>query len=190
MIKKLVLAVGILALTACSAPSDPQLVLQLDPQISIENNGQGTAISVQTQDLRSAQFLALVDTGREQKTPLHAKQSLRVTFEDALVQLLTEQDYLVSNSSTGTMRVDILDALLNVQHSVIKHEMVAKAHVQVVVESNKGKFVKRFTGNSSASGLGSASVDDMSAILSNLMSNVLSEISNDSELNTYIVENL
>ncbi|WP_087024314.1 YajG family lipoprotein [Thaumasiovibrio subtropicus] len=191
MIKKLVLTLGLAVLiTACSAPREPQLNLTLQPYSGASSMGQGTAISLETQDLRSAQFIALVDTGREQKQPVHAQQNLRVAFEQALTRQLTAQGYVVSDNSRGTMRVDILDTLLNVRHSVMKHEMEATANVQVVVESPRGKFVKRFTGRSSASGMTSASVEDMEVIVNDLLNNVLAEIGNDRELNVYILENL
>ncbi len=191
MIKKLLLTLGLAALvTACSAPQEPQLNLTFEPMIGSSSMGQGTAVSLESQDLRSAQFVALVDTGREQKQPIHAQQNLRVAFEEALTRQMTAQGYVVSDNSRGTMRVDILDVLLNVRHSVMKHEMSATANLQVVVESPRGKFVKRFSGKSSASGLSSASVEEMENIINDLMNNVLEEIGSDRELNVYILENL
>nr|WP_086939107.1 YajG family lipoprotein [Thaumasiovibrio occultus] len=188
--KKIVLAAGLALLTACASTTEQQLNLTLVPSTGSTSVGQGTALNLETQDLRSAQFVAVVDSGREQKQPLHAQQNLRVAFEEALTRQLTGQGYIVSQNSRGTMRVDILDTLLNVKHSVVKHEMEAKVNVQVVVESPRGKFVKRFEGNANTAGVSSASYEDMEALLNKLLNDVLASIANDRELNMYIVENL
>ncbi|ELR65199.1 Putative lipoprotein YajG precursor [Photobacterium marinum] len=188
--KKLLIAASVLALTACSAPSEPQLTINPQPVISAQPTAKGQALSIESRDLRTAQFIAVVDSGRQNVQPLHATQNLRVTLEEALSRQLRSQGYTLTESSQGTLRLDILEAIVNVKHSVMSHEMTTKLQLQLVVESPKGKFVKRYSGKSARNGAMSASVEDMEEAMNNLISAVLKDIYADPDLNTYMQENL
>ena len=188
--KKLLIAASVLALTACSAPSEPQLTIAPSPVIATQPTANGQAISLESRDLRTAQFVAVVDSGRENVQPLHATQNLRVVLEQALSSQLSSQGYNVTEESQGTLRLDILEAMVNVKHSVMSHELSSKLQLQLVVESPKGKFVKRYSGKSDRTGAMSASVEDMELALNNLITAVLKDIYADPELNSYMQENL
>ncbi|MGF1680496.1 YajG family lipoprotein [Photobacterium minamisatsumaniensis] len=188
--KKLLVAASVLALTACSAPSEPQLTIAPEPVIAAQPIANGQAISIDSRDLRTAQFIAVVDSGRQSVQPLHATQNLRVTLEEALSRQLSAQGYNVTEKSNGTLRLDILEAMVNVKHSVMSHDLSSKIQLQLVVESPKGKFVKRYSGKSERNGAMSASVKDMELAMNNLMTAVLKDIYADPELNAYMQENL
>ncbi|PSW19622.1 hypothetical protein C9I98_11980 [Photobacterium sanctipauli] len=188
--KKLLLAASVLALTACSAPSEPQLTISPEPVIAAQPVANGQPVSIDSRDLRTAQFVAVVDSGRQNVQPIHATQNLRVTLEDALTRQLSAQGYRVTEDSEGTLRLDILEAMVNVKHSVMSHDLNSKLQLQLVVETPKGKFVKRYSGKSERSGAMSASVEDMELAMNNLITAVLKDIYADPELNTYMQENL
>lgn len=188
--KKLLIAASVLALTACSAPSEPQLTIAPTPVIAAQPTTSGKSVSLESRDLRTAQFVAVVDSGHQNVQPLHATQNLRVTLEEALSRQLSSQGYAVTEDSKGTLRLDILEAMVNVKHSVMSHELSSKLQLQLVVESPKGKFVKRYSGKSERTGAMSASVEDMELSLNNLITAVLKDIHADPELNTYMQENL
>ena len=188
--KKFLIAASVLALTACSAPSEPQLTIAPSPVIAAQPTANGQALSLESRDLRTAQFIAVVDSGRENVQPLHATQNLRITLEEALSRQLRSQGYTVTEESQGTLRLDILEAMVNIKHSVMSHELSSKLQLQLVVESPKGKFVKRYSGKSDRTGAMSASVEDMEQALSDLITAVLKDIYADPELNTYMQENL
>ncbi|KMV31301.1 YajG family lipoprotein [Photobacterium swingsii] len=188
--KKFLLVASVLALSACSAPQAPQLTLAPTPVIATQASVNGTHVNLTSQDLRPAQFIAVVDTGRQNVEPIHASQNLRVTLEDALARQLTAQGYKLDKNSKGTLRLDILEAMVNVKHSVMSHELSTKLQLQLVVDSPKGKFVKRYAGKSDKTGAMSASTEDMELALNNLMTAVLNDIYADAELNNYMQENL
>lgn len=188
--KKLLVAASVLALTACSAPSEPQLTITPEPVISSQPTAHGQSLSLDSRDLRTAQFIAVVDSGRQNVQPLHATQNLRVTLEDALSRQLSAQGYKITENSKGTVRLDILEAMVNVQHSLMSHELISKLQLQLVVESPTGKFVKRYSGKSDRTGAMSASVDDMQQAMNNLITAVLKDIYADPDLNAYMQENL
>lgn len=188
--KKLFIAATVLALTACSAPSEPQLTIAPTPVIAKQPTASGQALSLESRDLRTAQFIAVVDSGRQNVQPLHATQNLRITLEEALSRQLRAQGYTLTQDSKGTLRLDILEAMVNIKHSVMSHELNSKLQLQLVVESPAGKFVKRYSGKSERSGTMSASVEDMEQAMNNLITAVLKDIYADPELNTYMQENL
>lgn len=188
--KKLLIAATVMALTACSAPSEPQLTLSPTPVIAQQPATSGKTLNLESRDLRTAQFVAVVDSGRQNVQPLHATQNLRITLEDALSRQLSSQGYSISQDGKGTMRLDILEAMVNVKHSVMSHELSSKLQLQLVVETPTGKFVKRYAGKSERNGAMSASVEDMELALNNLMTAVLKDIYADPELNSYLQEKL
>ncbi|MDV5171209.1 YajG family lipoprotein [Photobacterium rosenbergii] len=188
--KKLLVAASVLALTACSSPSEPQLSIHPEPVIASQPMVHGKSMNLDSRDLRTAQFIAVVDSGRENVQPLHSNENLRATLEDALLRQLTAQGYTITEDSEGTMRLDILEAMVNVKHSVVSHDLSSKLQLQLVVETPKGKFVKRYSGKSSRNGAMSASVEDMEQAMNNLITAVLKDIYADPELNAYMQENL
>ncbi|MGF1730348.1 hypothetical protein BIT28_18200 [Photobacterium proteolyticum] len=188
--KKLFVAATVLALTACTAPSEPQLTIAPTPVVSTQANAQGKSLSLESRDLRTAQFIAVVDSGRQNVQPLHATQNLRVTLEQALSRQLRSQGYAITQDSQGTMRLDILEAMINVKHSMMSHELNSKLQLQLVIESPTGKFVKRYSGKSERNGAMSASMGDMEEAMNSLITAVLKDIHSDPELNNYMQENL
>ena len=106
--KKLLVAASVLALTACSTPSEPQLSINPEPVIAAQPLIQGKSMNLDSRDLRTAQFIAVVDSGRENVQPLHTTENLRTTLEDALSRQLQAQGYTIAKDSNGTLRLDIL----------------------------------------------------------------------------------
>lgn len=190
MMKKALLAASVLVLAACSAPSEPQLNLAPQASTSSQMSVNGLALTLESRDLRTAQYVAVVDSGRQSVQPLHAKQNLRVTLEKAISTQLRSQGFNLTVDSESTLRLDILEAIVNVQHSIMSNEMNGKVQFQLVAETPKGKFVKRYTGKSKKTGSMSASATDMELVLNDLMTAVLADIAADEELLTYLKENV
>lgn len=188
--EKVFLAASVFALTACSTPSEPQLSLSPAPVIAAQPTANGQALHLESRDLRTAQFIAVVDSGRQNVQPLHTTQNLRITLENALSRQLQSQGYKLTEGTQDTMRLDILEAMVNVKHSIMSHDLSSKLQLQLVVETSKGKFVKRYSGKSERNGAMSASVEDMELSMNNLMTAVLKDIYADAELNKYLQENL
>ncbi|WP_434359200.1 YajG family lipoprotein [Parasalinivibrio latis] len=187
--KKLIITSALFLLAACSAPQQPTINLDLKPVTTSSVPGQGKAVSLTSRDLRTAQFIAVVDNGRQQVQPLQASQNLRVALEEVLSNQLRSQGFNVTAGAKGTVRLDILDALVKVEHSVFSHHVTSNVQIQIVAESPKGKFVKRYNGKSITEGAGSASVEDMEASINNLLNSVLKDVAADQELSLYMVQN-
>ncbi|PKF51812.1 YajG family lipoprotein [Enterovibrio nigricans] len=188
--KKLLLITGlVLGLSACSTPREPQLTIAPNPTISNVPIAQGKSLSVESRDLRTAQFVAVVDNGRKNVQPIQATSNVRVVLENALSRQLSSQGYKVGTDSPNKVRLDLLDALVKVEHSMLSHNMVTNVQIQLVAETDNTKFVKRYSGKATSEGASSVSVEEMEVALNSLLEAVLQDIAQDKQLNTFMNEN-
>ncbi|WED26035.1 YajG family lipoprotein [Vibrio sp. DW001] len=187
--KKLLIAASILLLAACSSsPKEPQV--NFIPQTTTSQNKtvDNLMFSLDSKDVRSAQYVALIDSGRNNIQPVHAKQNIRITLESALQDQLQSQGFRTSVNSENSVTLEIQQLLVNVQHSIMSNEMDAKITLQITAETPAGKLVKIFNGSASKTGTFSASDSQIEQIVNDVTSLVLAEIANDAELNNYMKE--
>ena len=187
--KKAIIAISALFLAACSAPSDPQLDIKPVASSNAHQIVENIKLTLDSSDLRTAQYVAVIDNGRQNVQPIHAKQNLRVTLEDALSTQLKNQGFIVTVDSDNTLRLDIIEALVSVQHSLMSNEMKTQVKLQITAETPRGKFVKTYNGVSEKSGSMSADNQDIEQVLNDLLNAVLDKIAVDEELQTYIKGN-
>ena len=187
--RKLALVASIALLSACSAPQKEQINFTPEAVHSKVKLVQGKTFSLSSQDIRSAQYVALVDSGRSNIEPIHSRQNVRIALENALAEQFKSQGFDLSVNSPNSVELDIQELLVNVKHSVMKNEMDGKVVLVVTVETPKGKLVKTYTGTSKKTGLMSASNSNIQEVLNDLIDHVLKDIANDKELQTYMQEN-
>ncbi|MCA4020459.1 YajG family lipoprotein [Vibrio vulnificus] len=186
--KKLVLAASIALLSACSAPQPEQLNLAPTATLSTNPMVQNKTYSMTSKDLRAAQYVALIDSGRSNILPLHAKQNMRITLETLLQQQFASQGYKADLNSNNLISLEVQEALVNVKHSVMENEMDAKVILEITAETPKGKLVKTYNGSATRSGMLSASDQEVEKVLNDVITLVLAEIANDQELQSYMKE--
>ncbi|ENO8415657.1 hypothetical protein ACEQ4U_001596 [Vibrio mimicus] len=186
--KKLVLAASIALLTACSAPQQTQI--NVTPQATLSQNAivKNSSFSLVSKDVRSAQYVALVDSGRNNIEPIHPRQNVRITLENALSEQLTSQGFRISVNSENSVTLEIQELLVSVKHSMVENEMDGSVTLEVTAETPRGKLVKSYTGTAKRTGMLSASNDEIETVLNDMINIVLKEIANDSELQTYMQE--
>ena len=186
--KKLLLLASALFLAACSAPQPPQLNLIMTPVVNQPTIAQQQSFSLTSKDLRSAQYVALVDSGRNNVEPLHARQNLRISLENALAEQFQAQGFTLAVNSENSLVAQLQEALVNIKHSVLEHEMDANITVVLIAETPQGKLTKTYNATSQRSALFQASEEDITAILNNTFDLIFKEIANDNELKTYMLE--
>ncbi|OCH15829.1 MULTISPECIES: YajG family lipoprotein [unclassified Aliivibrio] len=187
--KKAIIALSALFLAACSAPSDPQLDIRPVASTNAHQIVDGIKLTLDSSDLRTAQYVAVIDNGRQNVQPIHAKQNLRVTLEDALATQLKTQGFVITVDSDNTLRLDVIEALASVQHSLMSNEIKTQVKLQITAETPKGKFVKTYSGVSDKTGSMSVDNQDVETVLNDLLNAVLDKIAVDEELQTYIKGN-
>ncbi|WP_047049892.1 YajG family lipoprotein [Vibrio mexicanus] len=186
--RKLVLAASVALLAACSAPQQEQINFMPKATLSNSDLVQGSTFTLTSKDVRSAQYVALVDSGRSNIEPIHSKQNVRIAIENALAEQFNSQGFRSTVNSENSVVVEIQEALVTVKHSVMENEMDGKVTIEVTAETPKGKLVKTYTGTGSRSGMLSASNEEVEQVLNDVTNLVVQEIANDSELRTYMQE--
>lgn len=186
--KKLLVLTSMVLLSACSAPKQQQI--DFTPQIIstpriVVND---VAFALTSKDVRSAQYVALVDSGRSQITPIHSRQNLRLTMEHALSEQFAAQGFRSTTNSDNNLTIEIQEALVAVKHSITSHEMNAVMTIELTVETPRGKLVKSYNGSAQRKAAFSTSNQDIEKVLNDVANLVLNEIANDSELQTYMKE--
>ncbi len=182
--KKLVLAASIALLTACSAPQQSQI--NVNPQAALSQNAivNNSSFSLVSKDVRSAQYVALVDSGRNNIEPIHPRQNVRITLENALAEQFGSQ----SVNSENTITLEIQELLVSVKHSIMENQMDGSVVLEITAETPRGKLVKSYTGTAKRTGVLSASNDEIETVLNDVINTVLKEIANDAELQNYMQE--
>ncbi|EGR4142116.1 YajG family lipoprotein [Vibrio cholerae] len=186
--KKLVLAASIALLTACSAPQQSQI--NVNPQAALSQNAivNNSSFSLVSKDVRSAQYVALVDSGRNNIEPIHPRQNVRITLENALAEQFGSQGFRLSVNSENTITLEIQELLVSVKHSIMENQMDGSVVLEITAETPRGKLVKSYTGTAKRTGVLSASDDEIETVLNDVINTVLKEIANDAELQNYMQE--
>ncbi|WP_150137622.1 YajG family lipoprotein [Candidatus Enterovibrio escicola] len=188
---KIILLVSglVFGLNACSTPPVYPITIAPQPTISSAPVAQNKSVMVDSRDLRTAQFVAFVDNGRENVQPIHATSNILDVLEDVLIRQLNSQGFYVNTDGIGKLRLDLLDALVKVKNSVFSHEMTTNVQIQLVAETKNNKLVKRYTGRSTIEGTMNASVEDIGVALNSLLEVVLKDIARDEQMITFLNEN-
>ncbi|EGR4124178.1 YajG family lipoprotein [Vibrio cholerae] len=186
--KKLVLAASIALLTACSAPQQSQI--NVNPQAALSQNAivNNSSFSLVSKDVRSAQYVALVDSGRNNIEPIHPRQNVRITLENALAEQFGSQGFRLSVNSENTITLEIQELLVSVKHSIMENQMDGSVVLEITAETPRGKLVKSYVGTAKRTGVLSASNDEIETVLNDVINTVLKEIANDAELQNYMQE--
>lgn len=186
--RKLVLAASMALLTACSAPQHEQLNFMPQPVLSNNDIVQNASFTLTSKDVRSAQYVALIDSGRSNIEPIHSKQNVRIAIENALLEQFKSQGFRSTVNSENSVKVEVQEALVSVKHSIMENEMDGKVVVEVTAETPQGKLVKTYSGTAKRTGALSASNEEIEIVLNDVTNLVLKEISSDCELKNYMQE--
>lgn len=187
--RKLILAASVTLLAACASPQkEEQINLTPTPTLSSLKLVNGQSFSLESRDIRTSQYVALVNSGRRTTQPIHTKQNLRIAIETAMYQQLVSQGFQMVANSNNTLSLEVQEALVNVSNTLMENELDAKVTLQVTAETPRGKLVKSYNGTATKTGTLSASNDDVELVLNDVVDLVLAEIANDKELLNYMKE--
>ncbi|KLN67037.1 MULTISPECIES: YajG family lipoprotein [Vibrio] len=186
--RKLVLAASMALLTACSAPQQEQINFMPKAVLSNSDIVQDASFTLTSKDMRSAQYVALVDSGRSNIEPIHSKQNVRISIENALLDQFKSQGFRSTVNSENSIEIEVQEALVSVKHTVMENQMDGKVVLEITAETPQGKLVKTYTGTAKRTGVLSASNEEIEEVLNDVINLVLQEVSNDRELQNYMQE--
>lgn len=185
----LIVALSALFLSGCASPTDQQLNFTPAADNNQMTLNQPKSLAFKTTDVRTAQYLALVVKGNDKALPIHAKQSTRIAFSDAMKRVLESQGFVMSLDSDNSLELEIQQALVRVSSSTFDNQMDGKVVLKVSVETPRGKFVKTYTGTAKSNNSMGASNEQIEQMINHVSKLVLNEIANDVELIDYMEEN-
>lgn len=188
MIRKALLIASLLGLSGCTATQQPSRMLTLTatPILSTQPTVVDRSLRFSSQDLRSAQYIALINNDTGANTPLPLSQNLRTLLSNSLKAQWQSQGYQFNDHSVTKVNLDILNAVVVVQESAIKHKLAGNMQWEIVVTTPKGKLIKRYTASSESDGALKASDANIEAVLNRLIHRLLSDVESDAELNAYL----
>ncbi|SHE86099.1 YajG family lipoprotein [Vibrio gazogenes] len=186
--KKLVIAATVALLAACSGPQQQQINFAPQPALSQSDIVKGKTFTLMSKDVRTSQYVALVDSGRAHIEPVHARQNVRIAIENALSQQFSSQGFTTSVNSENSVTVEIQEALVSVKHSIMESKMNASVVLEITAETPTGKLVKTYHGTAEKTSTFSASNDDIEMVFNDVVNNVLKKIAQDDELKNYMRE--
>lgn len=186
--RKLVLAASMALLTACAAPQQEQINFMPQPVLSNSDIVKDASFTLTSKDVRSAQYVALIDSGRSNIEPIHSKQNVRIAIENALLEQFQSQGFRSTVNSENSVKIEVQEALVSVKHSVMENEMDGKVVLEVTAETPQGKLVKTYTGTAKRTGALSASNEEIEIVLNDVINLVLKEVASDRELKNYMQE--
>lgn len=186
--KKLVIAASIALLSACSAPQQQQI--DFSPQLTLSQSPivEGKSFTMMSKDVRTAQYIALIDSGHANIEPVHSHQNVRITLENALSKQFASQGFNMSVNSENTVTAEIQEALVSVKHSLMESEMNASVILELTAETPTGKLVKTYRGTAKKTSPFSASNDDIEMVFNDVINLVLKKVADDDELKAYMQE--
>lgn len=186
--RKLVLAASMALLAACSAPQHEQISFMPKAVLSNSDLVQDATFTLTSKDVRSAQYVALVDSGRSNIEPIHSKQNVRISIENALLEQFQSQGFRSTVNSENSLQVEVQEALVSVKHTVMENQMDGKIVLEITAETPQGKLIKTYTGTAKRTGALSASNEEIETVLNDVINLVMQEIANDRELQNYMQE--
>ncbi len=186
--KKLILAASVTLLAACSTPQHQQISFNPTAELSSSDIVENRKFTLVSKDVRSAQYVALVDSGHNNIEPVHARQNVRIALENALASQFESQGFTITVNSENTLILEIQEALVTVTHSLMENEMSSKVLLQLTAETPRGKLTKSYTGTAKRTSAFSASSDEIEQVLNDVVNLVLKDIANDPELQKYMKE--
>lgn len=187
--KKVIIAASVLFLAACSSPTEQLLNVAPHASLNAQSAFVGKTLTIDSRDLRTAEYVGVIDSGSGDIEPIDAKQNVRIAFEETLSNQLEKQGFKVTVESDNTFRIDVLEAVVRSQVSMLDSELTTAVKVQVVAETPRGKFTKRFNGTSTKTSSLKLSNQDMEIVLNDLINAIFDKIATDDELNTYLADN-
>ncbi|MDN3681389.1 YajG family lipoprotein [Vibrio tapetis] len=187
--RKLIVAASIVLLAACASPQkEEQISINPQPTLSNQKMVDNVTFTLSSKDLRTAQYVALVKSGRKSTQPIHARQNLRVAIETALYEQLISQGFQMVVNSNNTLTLEVQQVLVNVANTLMENEMDAVVTLQLTAETPQGKFVKTYNGTGKKTGTMAASDEEIATVLNDVINLTLAEIANDQELSDYMKE--
>ncbi|QUM82227.1 hypothetical protein HWV01_19050 [Moritella sp. 5] len=184
MLKKLLLNISLLLLTACASP--PQQVNITAEPAPLATQYAGTQVSITSKDIRDANYLIAIHKVGEPAQLLNNQSSL-VNLTTAKLQQGWEQQGLVfSPQADIAINLELQTARIDVQQDSFEHQAESTLMLIVSIDNKGQTLTKQFRSASTLTGAFSPSMSDLETKFSQQLSSILNDVFNDQQINDYL----
>lgn len=172
-------------LAACAKTGSTALDLTLTPTLNTVRT-ENKVFTIKGEDLRAVPHIAIVNDGKQ---TINTALEPAYIVQNTLAEQFSSQGFSVTPNNRNIVKVDLLEALSNVEDSIFSHKINTNVKVKITAQTELSTFTKTYSGNAVDKGFSKVSDEKVNSILSNLFSAVLNDIADDPELNLFINEN-
>ncbi|WP_354625016.1 YajG family lipoprotein [Psychromonas sp. MME2] len=187
LFKKISLQVGVVCtalLMACSAPST---TVQLNPELSIAatNNLENSKVTwhLTSQDRRIARHIIEISKGDGVAMLVNESQSSRLVIERTLREQWQQQSQNFQADSSNIINVQLIKLLAKVEQGSVSFENNADIVIKIELTFDNQIFSKTYKSRFAQQGVFKADSDKLAEQLNTQLSQILTEIIQDPELN-------
>lgn len=188
-IQLLILFICSFILVACTTTP---VSMQLQPEISSAQAADSlisrVGWEINSQDLRIEQYLIEITNGKNAASLINESQSSRLIIEKALQQQWHKRGLIFKTQSINKIDVQLIKLLAKVEQNTLSHNIDSQIVIRVKLTTANRIISKTFTSNLSKEGVFSADLEEVSKELNNQLSQLLTEIIQDQELNSKLQE--
>ncbi len=186
--KKLFLFLSFL-LAGCSANVNQQL--NFAPQAPAVDTPALSSVeaSVSTQDLRHAQYVALLSINDDKSIPIHPQQNVRTTLSSQLNTLFKDSGINIQPHANNQIKIDIVELLVEVEQTSFQSTLNARMLLKLTATNAQGAYNKLYNSRVNQKHSFGTTNEDIEKVLNRVTSIALQEMAQDTELFKYIKEN-
>ena len=175
---------SIILLVGCATPP---VSIRLQPNLAMNQATHPftnkTAWEINSQDHRIAQYLIEVTKGKGVAILVNESQSSRLIIENTLQQQWHNHGLNIKTNSADKINIQLIKLLVKVQQDPVVHNIDANIIINVELKTENKVFSKIFRSHSTKEALFSADIKKTGKQLNIQLSQLLSEIVQDPELN-------
>jgi uncharacterized lipoprotein len=162
--------------------------MQLQPELSAAQTANSlisrVGWEINSQDLRIEQYLIEITNGKNAASLINESQSSRLIIENALQQQWHKRGLIFKTQSENKIDVQLIKLLAKVEQNTLSHNIDSQIVIRIKLTTKNKIISKTFTSNLSKEGVFSADPGEVSKELNTQLSQLLTEIIQDQELNT------
>ncbi|MFT5879262.1 MAG: putative lipoprotein [Moritella sp.] len=184
MLKQILLATGLLLLTACA--SDPEQVNISTAPVKLVPKYSNTTVSLTSRDIRDANYLIAIHKIGDPAKLINNQSSLAKLAEMSLQQGWQQQGLVFDPQAEVAINLEVRVARIDVQQDAFEYMAESDLVLILSVENEGQTLTKQFSRASTLTGAFNPSIPELEAKFSQQLSLLLTDIFEDQQVNEYL----
>ncbi|AXF74916.1 lipoprotein [Erwinia tracheiphila] len=190
MLKKIILPLlALFVLAGCASNNN---TLSISPKIQLPQQDPsigGVTVSINGADQRSDQALAKVNRDGQLAT-LTATRDLRFLLQEVLEKQMGARGYMIGPNGPVDLQIIVNNLYADVTQGNVRYSITTKADISIVATAKNGnKQVKNYRQTYSVEGAFNATNDKITNAVNSTLSDVISDMAQDTSVSQFIRQN-